>query len=290
MRLLLPFVLAVSACQPASTVTSNPSSVGGALTSSTTPSGGKKYALVVGGAEASDQPDDQFGPDFERHVSFLLAAHYDTTVLFGDGLDDLPVQHDSLTQLSSMLGAQPLGFTPDTYQRAASDLLAKAQRGDQVLLTVITHGYECDESIAESQPGGFCVRTGNGQDFSFDNFEPLLDGLAKSEALTGVLVMTCDSGYAMRFGSASICVVSATGHEKSNTLPFLHAFDDHAQAGQSLDAAYTATMIVEPPYDMCDGNCPAGMATCECPPDDQDTPWISSQQGQPDTACAAFTL
>jgi len=263
----------------------------------------RKHALVFGGAATVDTPQDQFGDIMVQQVAWLDALGYDTTVLFSDGLNDIPCQAQAAAQLAQRCGELPAAFTRENLEAALTDLVERVGAGDEVLIAITTHGFACrgwtppagsDPNVAG--PEAFCLALGaprpadNWAEIPFDDLRPWLDELEAKGAWTGLLVGTCDSGNALRVAGARTCVTSATGYGTSHRTAFMLSYLDHVQGGMTLRDAYWAALPYTNGYEQCAMPCPddPNSICAECAY--YDTPWLSAEEGLPADPCDAFVL
>lgn len=176
----------------------------------------QKFALTV-------SYQTETGDDVLRQPTFLKATNF-----YSDNGYDSVVLANSSTRDQ----AKPPAPTIGEFRKAASALIKKAQKGDQVFLNLLTHGSR--EEI-DGRQHSFKLADG---DLSLSEIKKLVQTLEGKGATIALLDQSCYSGATMDLATDNICVM---GVSSRNDEGYVYSNDEvwkTATSGMSLEDVY----------------------------------------------------
>ena len=144
-------------------------------------------------------------------------------------------------------------FTLENYNSIIADYIAKINNGqikagDQLLITVDTHGAEKDTTFNNAELTHQIAINGSvldpnssslsGPNATLDNLKTLADLAIAKNIKLGIVDFRCHSGNSIILGNQNTCVISASGPNHYGYGTFAENFYSNMKKGNSLEEVY----------------------------------------------------
>lgn len=190
----------------------------------------KKEMIILGGGGDPPGQTTIFDQTLQNLGAFSLENNWNPSVVFDGG-------HSATERLSKLVGgAKAKTATTANMKQQIAELKARIAKGeltsgDQVMMTIATHGYPAEASVKSHG-----VSSTDGM-FNLDELASLRDLAEKKGVNLAILDFSCHSGNSLKLSSDKTCVISAA----STNIGYNNAGEQiaaHMKSGLNLEQVY----------------------------------------------------
>ena len=171
----------------------------------------EKFFYFFGGGGEPLGKTTIFDYNLKTAGAFVRKSDWKTTISF-DG------DHSKTEKIIAheFIGTSNAGnFTKNNIEALIADLLLKLnsgrlKKGDQLLLTIDTHGREKIEDENNHH-----IALLHGEEISLDLLKPVIALATKKEVKLAIVDLSCFSGITLDIGNEKICIITSTGANHS---------------------------------------------------------------------------
>lgn len=194
-----------------------------------------KYMYTYGGAGDPEGKPNIFTNEFSSLATMAKTNGYQLQMLFnGKSPKDL-------AQMQSQVSSPVKEFSKNNYSKSLDQIVANSQKGDQVLITIDSHGSPNLSLDQNGNPEKAHNVSCNDGDCSVGKLAGVIKTLQAHGVKVAVIDLSCYSGLSQTLANPKTCVISATSQDDVARIGFGSMLIKQMKPGVSLEDAFLAT-------------------------------------------------